>query len=381
MIIKSKLDTDLYKLTMQNAVLQKYAGTPAEYTFIDRKPQGKFDGAFHDRLRAEIDHMKTLTLPDREADFLRARCPFLPASYIEYLRNYRFDPKEVISSVKDGELTLHIDGLWERTILWEVPLMAIISELRFQMEEKTDLTSYKCNLEAKGEKLQRTVFADFGTRRRRSASIQDLVVGVLKGYSGFVGTSNVFYAMQHNVKPIGTMAHEWIMGVSALESLRHANRYALRAWNDVYQGNLGVALTDTFGSAAFFQDFDSVLARLFDGVRQDSGDPFKFGERAIEHYKSLSIDPKHKTIVFSDALDVTLALRLWDAFASRIKVSFGIGTNLTNSVLNSPALNMVIKLVKCNGIWVVKLGDDEGKSMGDEEAQRVARWTFFQTAL
>lgn len=380
MIINSMLQTDLYKLTMQNAVLQKYPGVEVQYEFNDRKPQLYFDDHFLRRFNNELDRMSEIKLSDNEASFLKSRCPFLPGSYVEYLRNYRYDPSEITASTKNGELNLRINGSWERTILWEVPLMALISELRFE-DEKFDLQAYKNKLDEKGRILDNTVFADFGTRRRRSSLVQNLVVDTLKKYDGFVGTSNVALAMHHNVKPIGTMAHEWIMGISALESLRHANRYALRAWNDVYQGNLGVALTDTFGSEAFFQDFDSVLARLFDGVRQDSGNPFEFGEKAIAHYEKLRIDPKHKTIVFSDSLNPTLALELWNAFSGRIKVSFGIGTDLTNSVPGSPALNIVIKLTKCNGVWVVKLSDSPSKAIGESDALRVAKWTFFGQGL
>jgi nicotinate phosphoribosyltransferase len=235
--------------------------------------------------------------------------------------------------------------------------------------------------------LSGTKFADFGTRRRRSYEVHDLVIAGLKsakdafGNNGLVGTSNVHFAMKHGLRPIGTMAHEWIMGVSALESLRHANRYAMRNWAKVYGGSLGIALPDTFGSNAFFEDFDGHLARLFDGVRHDSGDPAVFAEKAIAHYEKLRIDPRHKVVVFTDGLTPELALKLDEHYSMRIGVSFGIGTNFTNDFPGSKPLNMVIKLARIDNIPVVKLSDEPGKAIGDADAMRVAKWTFSRTPL
>jgi len=220
-------------------------------------------------------------------------------------------------------------------------------------------------------------YADFGTRRRRIWDVQNLLVETMMANSkGFVGTSNVSLAMKHNTKPIGTMAHEWIMATSVLMGLRHANKFALDAWNKVFSGDLGIALTDTYGSKTFFGDFDGYLARLFDGVRHDSGDPFEFASKVISHYKSLGINPMSKTIVFSDGLTAKLAAEINERFKDVIRCSFGIGTHFTNDFLNSKALNMVIKLWTCEGIPLVKLGDDEGKAIGEPDAVRVARWTF-----
>jgi nicotinate phosphoribosyltransferase len=177
------------------------------------------------------------------------------------------------------------------------------------------------------------------------------------------------------------MSHQWIMGVSAIDGLRRANREALRRWNRTYRGNLGIALTDTFGTKAFFEDFDGELARLYDGVRHDSADPFVFGDSVIEHYHKVRINPAYKIIVFSDSLDVSKVLAIRKYFAGRINVAFGIGTYLTNDFAGSDALNIVIKLLKCNGIPVVKLSDVLTKAMGDKDALRVARWTFMNQPL
>ena len=384
-ILNSILDTDLYKLTMQKAVLGYRQNVPVEYDFINRRPEGKFTQEFMDRFNQEIESMSKLALTNAEGDWLESSVSFLGHPYVEYLRNYRYDPSEINAYLENGDLRLKIKGSWERAIMWEVPLMAIISELYFATCDKDWTWNEEvqiAQLIGKAKTLHGHTIADFGTRRRRSYATQDLVVRELRNLSSrFVGTSNVHLAMKYGVKPIGTMAHEWIMGISALESLRHANRYALKIWSKVFDGNLGIALTDTFGTDAFFEDFDGYLARLFDGVRHDSGDPFVFAERVIAHYQKLGIHPMSKTIVFSDGLTPELAAKIGDALAGRIRVSFGIGTNFTNDFPGSKALNMVIKLMMCNGVNVVKISDTPSKAIGNRDAQRVANWTFFNKGL
>lgn len=382
--VRSILDNDLYKFTMQKAVLSYRQRVPVRYVFSNRRPEGRFNAAFGELFAVELDALRELRLTGDERNWLRAAVPWLDEEYIEYLSNYRFDPREVRWRIEHGELLLEINGPWERTILWEVPLMAVISEVFFRtcdINWSFDEQSQARLIKSKAERLAGTCFADFGTRRRRNFETQDLVVRHLTAMDGFRGTSNVHLAHKHGVAAMGTMAHEWIMGISALEGLRHANRHAFRIWSDVYHGNLGIALTDTFGTAAFFEDFDGYLARLFDGVRHDSGDPIEFAESVIAHYKKLGVKPLTRTIVFSDALDVELARRIWSAVQGRIQASFGIGTNFTNDYQGSRALNMVIKMWSCGGVPVVKLSDAPTKAIGDRDALRVARWTFFQTPL
>ena len=386
MIIKSILDTDLYKFTMQKAVLAHKQNTIVEYVFNNRRPEGKFNHKFMDEFMDEINQMVCLSLSDEEAFWMENEIPYLGHSYVEYLRNYRFNPqKELKASLINGDLDLRIKGTWERTILWEVPLMALISELYFKhCEPDWSITDEQhAQIVCKSQTLKHCdSFADFGTRRRRSFEIQDLVVSSFKKLSpNFTGTSNVYLAKKHGVKPIGTMAHEWIMGISALESLSHANRHALKIWSKVFEGRLGIALTDTFGTDVFFEDFDGYLARLFDGVRHDSGDPYVFAEKVIAHYKKLGIFPMSKMIVFSDGLDPSLAADIAAKFKGRIRTSFGIGTNFTNDFKGSKPLNMVIKLSKINDVPVVKISDTPTKSIGDKDALRVARWTFSKTPL
>jgi len=384
-MLKSILDTDLYKLTMQQAVLEKYPDAHAVYTFTNRRKSDKFPDKFEDYLVSGLMALTKVALSPGEATWLATACPWLKSSYIEYLRNYRFNSSELFLKVRNDDLTITINGPWHRTILWEVPMMAIISELYFQ-HVVTDWTheGQEEKIAKKGElfKAEQIRWSDFGTRRRRSYKSQDRVVNIFKGNPFFSGTSNVHLAHKYTVRPIGTMAHEWIMGHAALCGLRYANRYALRAWNDVYHGNLGIALTDTYGTPAFYKDFDGVLARLYDGVRHDSGSPFEFADAAVAHYKSLNINPAHKTIVFSDSLDPPLAVQLAQRCRQLgINAVFGIGTNLTNDYDSGKPLNIVIKLRSLNGVEVVKLSDDLNKATGDNDAVRVAKWTFCNTPL
>lgn len=385
-ILHSIFDNDLYKFTMQAAVLKSGRSVPVEYRFQNRRPEGKFTQTFFARLREEVAAMERLRATDEEIEWFGKACPFLSPQYLEYLRNFRYDRSQVNIKVDaaahGGELHLSIHGDWAHTILWEVPLMSLISQIYFEEIDtewkKADWERQQMLLaEKKADQLQGLTYADFGTRRRRSLFVQDLIVQAHRSKNpGFVGTSNVYLAYKYDLKPIGTMAHEWIMGCSALDGLRHANRFALKIWQKVFAGNLGIALTDTFGTPAFFGDFDLELAKMFDGVRHDSGAPLIFADQVIAHYKKLGIDPTTKTIVFSDGLDVATALRIADALRDRIRFSFGIGTNFTNDFPNSKALNMVIKLWSCGGIPVVKLSDIITKAMGDSDALRVARWTF-----
>lgn len=386
-IIRSILDTDLYKLSMQKAVLAYQQGIIVQYIFSNRRKEGKFNMNFLNALKEQIELMSTLTMDDNQCVWLQEKYGWLGEDYIQYLKNYRFDPNEVSVKLVDNELEMEINGTWERTILWEVPLMALISELYFIHCEKDwvmDFDHQIKQIQNKGMALGEIKYTDFGTRRRRNFDTQFLINQALlnkEKFPGYVGTSNVHIANLLNVKAVGTMAHEWIMGISALEGLKHANKHALKIWSKVYNGNLGTALTDTFGSDAFFKDFDGVLARLFDSVRHDSGDPLVFVEKTINAYKKLGINPMTKSIIFSDGLDVQTALEINKAVKNRINDSYGIGTNFTNDFGKSKPLNMVIKLLMCNGVHVVKLSDTPSKAIGDKDAVRVAKWTFFDQPL
>ena len=385
-MINSLLDTDAYKLTMANAILRNYPNATAEFQFINRRKTDTFDEDFKKRLDAAIEQMRYLSLTDKEHAFLVTKMPYLSREFIEFLRNYRFNPDEVTTKICREQLLLSIKGPYYRTTFWEVPLMATISEIYFgtwrKHDEQWDCASLEEQTTRKAETLSgKCNWADFGTRRRRSSHTQDIVVKLMSKHRGFVGTSNVSRAMNNGVKAIGTFAHEWVQAHSVLKGMRHANRFALDAWADTFRGALGIALSDTYGTSAFFDDFDLYLAKLFDGVRHDSGDPFVFASKTISHYRSLGISPATKTIVFSDNLNPDKCIELRKYCGDTIPCSFGIGTNLTNDFPASKALNMVIKLVRLNDIPVVKLSDDPAKETGDSDALRIARWTFFKTPL
>lgn len=388
-MLDSLLDNDLYKFTMQQAVLEQFPTTVVKYRFNNRN-KTKFNRAALQYILDGIQAMKHLELQTDDYDFIRNLGIFKPA-YCEYLRNFQYNPDELtINLDSEGNLEIEINGLWHSTILWEVPLMALISEAYFvKVDTNWNYDGQEALAREKADHLSTTGlrWADFGTRRRRSSFAQRLVVEQMSKFDGFVGTSNVFLARVTGVRPIGTMAHEWIMGVSALRGLRHANHNSLYCWLKTYQADLGIALTDTFGTDSFFEDFDLRLAKTFDGLRHDSGSPTDFIDKVVAHYKKLKIDPSTKTIVFSDSLDVRTAQYLAGYCAqSNIRCSFGIGTHFTNDFKTargekSPALNMVIKLAECDGIPVVKLSDNPAKAIGDRDAIRVAKWTFFNEPL
>ncbi len=381
-VINSILDNDLYKFTMQNAVVKIFPRAKVKYQFINRA-ETQFPSGFAEELRKEIYKMAELKLQPDEKDFLQRKCYYLDPTYLDFLRGYRFDPSEIGVIQTNGNLQVSIEGNWYRTILWEVPLMAMISELYFKMNhferysdsEISDIAREKIvNYNYKAVKI-----ADFGTRRRFSFNIHDLVVKTLKEYGGnaFIGTSNVFFAKKYNLTPIGTHAHEWFMFHGAKYGYKMANKLALEHWVEVYRGDLGIALSDTYTSDVFFRAFDKKFAKLFDGVRQDSGEPLEFAQKVIEHYQSLNIDPKTKVVVFSDGLNPEEVSRIADFCRNKIGMSFGIGTNFTNDVGVKP-LNIVVKIMEAlpegqNWVSTVKLSDTKGKHTGSPEAIRLCK--------
>jgi nicotinate phosphoribosyltransferase len=302
--------------------------------------------------------------------------------YLDFLQGYRYDPSEV-SIVQNGQdVEVHVEGYWYRTILWEVPLLCLISENFYKLhngERQSDQViaqKTKEKIEAY-DKLGVTI-AEFGTRRRHSFEVQDMVVRTLKQWGKtFVGTSNVHLARMHNTKPIGTHAHEWFMFHAAKYGFKMANTIALENWIEIYRGDLGIALSDTFTTDEFFEVFDRKFSKLFDGVRHDSGDPLIFAEKTVLHYRSLSINPLTKTIIFSDALNYKKVELIANYCKGKIGVSFGIGTNFSNDVGLTP-MNIVIKMTEAmpeNEAWtpVVKLSDEPAKYTGEPDAIELAK--------
>lgn len=381
-MLTSLIDNDFYKITMQNAVIKRFPYAQARYAFINRGEHA-FPEGFGDALRREVDAMASLVLTDAEKRYLEVTCPYLDPTYLDFLAGFRFNPAEVIIEQTGSELSVAIEGLWYRTILWEVPLMALISELWYRLRgvERDDDDTVEARTRAKIEQYQRLglKIAEFGTRRRFSFDVHDRVVGALRHHGGeaFSGSSNVLLAMRHGVKPIGTHAHEWFMFHGARFGFKMANSLALEHWVDVYRGDLGIALTDTFTSRAFFESFDKKFAKLFDGVRHDSADPIDFAASTIAHYERLGIDPRSKTIIFSDALTPEKVERIQSFCQGRVGMAFGIGTNFTNDVGVEP-MNMVIKMVEArpegqHWLPVVKLSDVPDKHTGDPEMIALAK--------
>lgn len=375
-IFPSILDNDFYKFTMQYAVIKLFPYAKGRYQFINRGKH-EFPENFAQRLREAIDQMAKLKLTANEKEFLRETCPYLDPTYLDFLQGYRYDPSEVTIEQIGNEVKVSIEGFWYRTILWEVPIMALICEL-FYKETKQERHADELVIKTVEDKIKKyrdldIVFAEFGTRRRHSHEVHDLVVKTLKnkGEGTFIGTSNVYLAMKYNTKPIGTHAHEWFMFHAAKYGYKMANNMGLENWTDVYRGDLGIALTDTYTTEVFFEQFDKKFAKLFDGVRHDSGDPLEFGDKTISHYQKLGINPLTKTIIFSDGLNYDKVERITEHCKGRIGLSFGIGTDLTNDVGLKP-MNIVLKLTEAkpeNADWtgVVKLSDEPKKHTGTED--------------
>ncbi len=381
-MIHSIIDNDLYKFTMQNAVIKIFPRAKVRFHFINRG-NTNFPEGFGEILRKEIAKMAELSLSLEEKGFLKRECTYLDPTYLDFLIGYRYDPSEVGVIQKKGDLQISIEGYWYRTILWEVPLMALISELYFKMTQQEIYDEAKIIDIARKKATQYNMLgisvADFGTRRRYSFENHDRIVKALKNYGNpsIMGTSNVYFAKKYDLIAIGTHAHEWFMFHAAKYGYKMANKLALENWVRVYRGDLGIALTDTFTSDVFYQAFDTKFAKLFDGVRQDSGDPLEFADKTIKHYKNLKIDPLSKSIVFSDGLNPEMVEKITKHCRNKIKISFGIGTNFTNDVGVNP-LNIVIKIIEAKPEghdWepTIKLSDTKGKYTGNKNSIKLCK--------
>lgn len=381
-LLPSLLDNDFYKFTMQHGVIKLFPHAKAKYEFINRGKH-RFPAGFADALREAVNGMAQLRLTKDEKDYLATTCPYLDPTYLDFLQGYRYNPEEVVIEQNGDDLSVHIEGYWYRTILWEVPLMSMICELYYELSHLHHISNDQISAVSK-EKIEKyaalgVTIAEFGTRRRHSYSVHSLVVQALRQYGGdtFVGTSNVHLAMKYNTRPIGTHAHEWFMFHAARYGFKMANSLGLEHWTNVYRGDLGIALADTYTTEIFFEQFDKKFSKLFDGVRHDSGDPVVFAEKTIAHYRKMGIDPLSKTIIFSDALNYEKVARITEYCRDKIGMSFGIGTNFTNDVGPEP-LNIVIKMTETlpeKGPWipVVKLSDEKGKYTGTDKMLHLAK--------
>ncbi|WP_085675971.1 MULTISPECIES: nicotinate phosphoribosyltransferase [unclassified Pseudomonas] len=372
-IIQNLLDTDFYKITMMQAVLHNYPNAEVEWEFRCRN--GEDLSPYLAEIRYQIEQLSEVTVTHDQLAYLE-KIPFLKPDFIRFLSLFRFNLRYVqVGLDAAGQLAIRVRGPWLHVILYEIPLLAIISEVRNryryrdvtieQVGERLYQKMDWLKAEASADELAGFQLADFGTRRRFSYRVQEEVVYLLKhDFPGrFVGTSNVHLARELELKPLGTMAHEWFMAHQQLgPRLVDSQAAALEAWVREYRGLLGIALTDCITMDAFLGDFDLYFAKLFDGLRHDSGDPLVWAEKAIAHYERLGIDPKGKTLIFSDGLDFAKALGLYRALHARINVSFGIGTRLTCDIPGVEPMNIVIKMTDCNGAPVAKISDSPGKT-------------------
>jgi len=375
MPIASLLDTDLYKFTMMQVVLHHFPGAQVEYVFkcrterVDLAPDA-------DEIRAEIAALCRLRFREEELAYLRG-LRFMKSDFVDFLGLFQFNEKyiEVKTCATPPGIEITLRGPWLHTIMFEIPVLAIVSEAYFRRTQpRPDLGEGRRRLAAKIAQVRALepnfVFriSDYGTRRRFSRTWHDEVIATFRREmpERFAGTSNVWLAMKHGVTPLGTMAHEYMQACQALgPRLRDSQVFAFDVWAKEYRGDLGIAIADTYGMDAFLRDFDMYFCKLFDGARQDSGDPILWGERLIEHYQRNRVDPRTKTLIFSDQLSVPTAIRIAQRFQGRALTSFGIGTNLTNDIGVDP-INIVIKMTECNGQPVAKVSDAPGKTVSKD---------------
>ncbi|EIA1495575.1 nicotinate phosphoribosyltransferase [Vibrio parahaemolyticus] len=389
-IIQSALDFDVYKVNMMSAVAALYPDAMVSYKFIVRSEEDLSE--LLPEVKAEVLKLQDVRFTEDEIAYMKRVAPYLKPEFVEALRHFRFNPQSDVSfhnkTMSDGssQLRITINGLWKETILYETIIMSIVSEVRsrqrwsdipfeqFQTVLEDKVRYLKAELERRN--ITNFKFADMSTRRRFSFQAQGTMLEYLSKElpQCLTGTSNYHLARELDLTPIGTVAHEWFMGHQALVNVRDSQKIALQRWQKMFNGALGIALTDTIGIDAFLKDFDEELSHAYVGVRHDSGCPFTWGEKMIAHYESLGIDPMTKTLVFTDGLNFEQALDICEHFQGRVQVSFGIGTSLANDMGNYvndqgeayQPLSIVIKMVTCNGSPVAKISDEPEKAMCED---------------
>lgn len=378
-MIHTILDTDLYKFTTSYAYIKLFPYAMGTFSFKDRD-ETVYTEAFLSKLKAEVANLANVALTDKELEYMTRNCRFLPRVYWEWLSSFRFQPEKIdIYLDEEHHLNIEITDYLYKSTLYEVPLLAIVSEIKNQTQGNVaNPEEIICKLSEKVvlSNEHQLSFSEFGTRRRFSFDVQDRVISYLKKSAHYcTGTSNCYFAMKHEMKMMGTHPHEWFMFHGAQFGYKHANYMALENWVNVYDGDLGIALSDTYTSDIFLTNLSRKQAKLFDGVRCDSGNELEFIDKLTARYKELGIDSTTKTIVFSNALDFGKALEIQEYCRGKIRCAFGIGTNLTNDTGFKPS-NIVMKLTQCkmniNQEWreCVKLSDDIGKHIGSLEEVR-----------
>lgn len=385
-IIKHFTDDDLYKFSMCCAVLDNYPRAQVQYEFVDRN-NTVYPAGFGEDLKEQIKMLESVTITDEEIAFMKKKCYYIPHYFYTYLKGFRYDSNWVkVNQDAEGHLHISFEGNWCDTILLEVKVLAIISELfyiRTGQDKNFDYDAYYKKTYEKGKKLLAAgcVYSDFGTRRRASFEAQDVVVRAMKDCANsqqwpgrLVGTSNVYLAMKYDLTPVGTMAHEFMCATAAMFGPQMANNIAMNAWRNTFRGALGTFLYDTYGWDNFSLNFSEDFANLFKGLRVDSGDNKEQLHKIVDKYKSLGIDPKTKQVIFSNALDTDGAVELQNYAKDYVLPSFGIGTHFTNDFDGVKPMNIVIKLLaaKITESWpyyfdTCKLSEDKGKHTGKPE--------------
>ena len=376
-IINSLLETDMYKFSMGQTIFHQFTSYKTTWTFKCRNKDVHFTDEMVEEIKEQVQAFCQLRFTEEELEYLD-NITWIKGTYVDFLRLWQ--PRyEEFTITTDAPCGLAIDaaGTWLNTSMYEIPVLAIVNEVYFRMAYDYDvlLKQFKRRLDEKVRLLEEDTyrlsdFSEFGLRRRLSAEAQEMAVKAiaeveLPADSHFIGTSNVYLAKKFNLKPVGTMAHEWIMCTGQgnhKHNPAYSNWYALDAWVKEYGILNGIALTDTITTDCFLRDFQLTYATLFSGVRHDSGDPYEWGDKMIAHYNSLGINPRTKTFLFSDSLDFERATALYDYFKDKAKVAFGIGTFISNDT-DEEALNIVMKTTKCNGMDVAKISDVAGKGM------------------
>ncbi len=378
-VVRSLLETDLYKFTMWQALLHSHPDAIGEYEFLCRNQPAYPLAELKAEVERELDHLCSMLFEDHEIAYLRS-LRFIKSDFADFLTLFRFQRKFIQVETEGPHLRIRATGPLVHVMGFEIFVLYIVNELYFRrFDQQAAIVEARLRLQQKIDELRAFEqeppratpfeFFDFGVRRRFSGEWQEEVVQTMARElpQFFKGTSNVYLAHKYNLVPIGTMAHEYLQAYQAFGvRLRDFQKAALEDWVQEYRGDLGTALTDVVGMDAFLRDFDLYFAKLFDGLRHDSGDPVEWGEKALAHYARLRIDARSKRLVFSDALTVPKALALYRHFADRTMLGFGIGTKLTNDTPYQ-ALNIVMKLTHCNGQPVAKLSDTPGKSMCTDE--------------
>lgn len=388
-IITHFTDDDLYKFTMCCAVIDNFPRTQVKYKFNDRDNTVYPEG-FADELRAQIAMLENVIITDEEIEFMRSKCSYIPGWFYSFLKGYRYDRRWVtVSQDDDGHLDIEFEGCWSDTILLEVKVLAIVSELYYMMtgeDVRLDYDSYYHKSWDKAKRLLEAgcIFSDMGTRRRASFEAQDTAVRAmsecqkeLSADGKFIGTSNVYFAMKYDLKPIGTMAHEIICAIAGMYGPQMANHLAMETWSTTYRGALGTFLYDTYGWRIFSLNFSEDYANMFKGLRVDSGDNYQQLDLIVEKYRSLNIDPQSKQVIFSNGLNVDEAIKIQNYASGKCRPSFGIGTHFTNDFPGVKPRNIVVKLlaVKITESWpfycdTCKLSEDHGKYTGDTATVR-----------